>query len=1589
MKNFLFVLLCVFCLVVPCTNVGAQAIVYSEGFESGTTPTGWTRSGTASSSYNWKVSTKSAHSGSYSYVFDSWNSSKGKTGILVSAPITISSSGMVLSFWLKNPTGGELSVYISTDGGATYLSNPLDTNIINITDWTEFTYSLNSYVGQSISLVFYSVSNWGDGDAFHYLDDVVIREPVSCARPINLSVVNVSQTSATINWTVAMEGDTASTFILNVYDNDSNFVYQNQTITPTQASGASFNYTLSGLQANSDYNVTLKADCSVNSRGTSTLSEVFEFTTLCNSSALPFFEGFESGIVGEIPDCWHVVEAPSTSTSTTNQTGYSISKKSFKLQSTISTAVVVATKPLAHAANDMEVDFMLKADAGTTLFVGLMSNVCDTSTFERLYTAVITDGGVWKNYRFNTANTTHGTTTDLHVAFAINSGGSKICYLDNVDIHSTPSCLRLEKLEVISFDTSSVTLDWVDYSATPSGNYVVEVYNKDEETISYVNASTRPFKVTNLVEHTNYEFRIRNVCSSTDSSQWSVPTGVHTACLANMSLPFLEDFNSFTTIPPCWKELLPGWKINIYGNTNAIHTGYSLESPSSQNGHYLIASEPVYIPVANAYDVSFYMYRIVDIFSKYEKERALVWVNSTPSLEGAILLDSIHAHAGLYPEEEITGNRMMQYFYKIPLQGKVYILFETYHYNWGSSFYFDDVAVDVHVCRGILKKLALKESFSNKTIKATWNTITEETQWLVDFVLKNDNNDTLYSVNNFLVNKKEFIYDFSSVYSPSTNYNYSVRVRALCTGNDTIETGVSGGRSFSTPCNPVALPIYDDFEGSLFPSDCWTISTDTNSANPANQWQKNTNPSYLNSGVASAKFPDAGKITIGYLNTPLFHAEVGKKYLVSYYQYRYKGSLAEPRYREGVTIWLTQTPSDTTEATKLGFKSRFNNYGDIPWTGMHKVYYEFTVPQDGDYLIMIQAIQEYGGSNFVDDVLVMEVPECYNLQDNSVSINSLLNGVQVTISDNSATKVEFVVCGEDVVSDSIKESDIHHVFNVTSTNNTTTISGLQPETRYKLFWRNICNDTINNYSDWCLTPILFSTKCPAFEVNNITEFFDGFETYHQDAILSNNNSCYIIDSNKDLPIVGGIGSNTTQVGTQCIPYEGDKQLAFNWHTNGSFKRALQLKAGKNYEVSIFARMDDIIENSAHISLFYQQEGSTTKNACLPSTYLTSNTWNLYSAYFSVPTDGVYYVGLEGVIDDSALYFALDNFRVRELPCDPPIQNEIIAVTDTSFSVQVSSNYFNSWEVRVCTSEPDINLSAPQAIIVDTIASQSFTIDNLQANTDYWYIIRSLCSNIASDWSAPIHIITHCVEQPIAPIEIYDTICEGEVYNKNGFNDLTVANRYVQNFTSTLGCDSTVILYLTVVDVNSYLTVILCEGDTYYFGGQTISAAGVYTDTATNSRGCDSIVELTLDFIPTVRVAITATINEGETYEFGGNSLSQAGEYEHTFHTALGCDSVVTLTLNVTTSVDNAYALPIVVAPNPVYGGQSTFVNREWTAAEQSGMRVEVLNSVGQVVEVFTPTTFPIEVGGIYTSGVYYIRVTTGTGDIYLGRLVVR
>ncbi|MCW3104122.1 MAG: hypothetical protein JWO09_2562 [Bacteroidetes bacterium] len=45
-------------------------------------------------------------------------------------------------------------------------------------------------------------------------------------------------------------------------------------------------------------------------------------------------------------------------------------------------------------------------------------------------------------------------------------------------------------------------------------------------------------------------------------------------------------------------------------------------------------------------------------------------------------------------------------------------------------------------------------------------------------------------------------------------------------------------------------------------------------------------------------------------------------------------------------------------------------------------------------------------------------------------------------------------------------------------------------------------------------------------------------------------------------------------------------------------------------------------------------------------------------------------------------------------------------------------------------------------------------------------------------------------------------------------------------------------------------------------------------------------------------SVNATICHGQTYNLGGQNLGETGTYMHTFHTAMGCDSIVTLNLTV-------------------------------------------------------------------------------------------
>ncbi len=159
--------------------------------------------------------------------------------------------------------------------------------------------------------------------------------------------------------------------------------------------------------------------------------------------------------------------------------------------------------------------------------------------------------------------------------------------------------------------------------------------------------------------------------------------------------------------------------------------------------------------------------------------------------------------------------------------------------------------------------------------------------------------------------------------------------------------------------------------------------------------------------------------------------------------------------------------------------------------------------------------------------------------------------------------------------------------------------------------------------------------------------------------------------------------------------------------------------------------------------------------------------------------------------------------------------------------------------------------------------------------------------------------------PVHNIDLYDTICLGERYNKYGFDTLFsqakthTLTHYDQNVT---GCDSTTVLQLTVLPIpQTFINTAICYNESYQFNGQTLTKSGTYRDTLNAVTGCDSIVTLNLTVHPDNSRSIVGHICKGDSYNENGFEILlplESGVFSHTDADIHGCDSTTTLQLYV-------------------------------------------------------------------------------------------
>ena len=126
-----------------------------------------------------------------------------------------------------------------------------------------------------------------------------------------------------------------------------------------------------------------------------------------------------------------------------------------------------------------------------------------------------------------------------------------------------------------------------------------------------------------------------------------------------------------------------------------------------------------------------------------------------------------------------------------------------------------------------------------------------------------------------------------------------------------------------------------------------------------------------------------------------------------------------------------------------------------------------------------------------------------------------------------------------------------------------------------------------------------------------------------------------------------------------------------------------------------------------------------------------------------------------------------------------------------------------------------------------------------------------------------------------------------------------AGNYTVTVTDAAGATATAIVTITQpaeVLVNNPQTI--CYGGSYVFNGHTYTTTGNYNDTFLTALGCDSIITTQLTVNPAFLINNLQTICNGSSYIFNGHIYTIAGNYYDTFTTIHGCDSIIITQLTV-------------------------------------------------------------------------------------------
>ncbi|MBR3436030.1 MAG: fibronectin type III domain-containing protein, partial [Bacteroidales bacterium] len=1029
-------------------------------------PSCWYRYNTASTSTGYPYrSTSYAHSGSYGvYMYSTSSSYSYFTLPVFDAAI----DSLYVNFWLlKSNTSyaNALKVGVMTD--PTDINTFTEIATVANTDlymWEQFEIYLSSYTGEGRYIAF--VSPNGEY-SYPYLDDITVDYIPACPRIQDVSVSNITLTSAHISWSggdvpefdvVCVPAGTNPDLgtIYHVYSEDS--------------------VTITGLMASTAYDVFVRGYCYPD---TSMWSLGTRFRTLCGMiDSLPFYEDFEtvptsSSSSSAFVPCWERLNNGTTYYGypyVSSGTSYSHSGGTHGLYwyNTTTTGsygdyeyvILPAIDTSRLPVNNVQLSFWVKSSSTSyypVLEVGVMNNNFDTS-FTRLRTINVSNSTAWEQYTIPFGRYS-GNGNRIAIR-ALRHTATWYAYVDEIRLDTMPSCPMPMEVVLDTVSTDAIGISWI-----PSGSETQwQVSYNGLDTI--VNDSTS-LLITGLTPNTVYNIGVRAICAPGDTSD-ATTTSARTECIVIYSLPWNDNLESYSSTSSSSRVFVPCW--GRFSDATTYFYPYLSSSttynhtPSGNMGFYWYVSSST---------TSYGSYQtvalpVVDTNTLFINSLQLVfWAKASstsynPVFEVGVMtdddastftpVDTVHIYGNTeWDLFEIPFNNYAGYGNRLALR-TTYAMSGTYWYA-----YLDDFTIEaLSPCPRPDSLMASNATSSSVTL--SWHETGYGNQWVIE-----------YGPRGFVPGTGTQIVTTSNPYTLTglpSSFEGEFYVRTLCGGGDTA-TYNRTPCAFSTAQVPASIPYNYDFEN---PAEwaAWQLNTNTtigwargtavaDSGSYSMYVSPNNGVTYGNDNFSSvvnaAAYRDIDFGTIDSSFTITFRAKVGGTTTNTY---------------DALMVFLVD-PALPVVTSSANITSPWGNVNDLytvaaarldtSWTtyeasfdtihGVHRVaFFWFNQSTGASYPYI-------GGPAAVDNIHIdySSCPRPVNLDTMALTNNTAT--LHWDGDPNAQYRVAYRVNGESASTNIYLNAFTNHI----------TISGLDPAVTYRAWVQKLCGTDSSLFSD--------------------------------------------------------------------------------------------------------------------------------------------------------------------------------------------------------------------------------------------------------------------------------------------------------------------------------------------------------------------------------------------------------------------------------------------------------------------------------------------------------------------------------------------